>query len=179
MPHPTYKTELRGARPSVALAERVEVARRTPHVGCRTCRPNEACSPHITEALVAAVNAEELVLMSLHDVDEIIYMSVERLTADRLAGEGGPPNRTAEMLASLKHWVVTSSNDWSTADDFVRLYAVLVGWTDEDGSENLTRFVDRFGWSDDLVAKLRRYHAVVEAHTDPDSQVAPDGTPVV
>ncbi len=170
MPHPTYKTELRGPRPSVALAERVEAARRTPHVGCRACRPNEACSPHITEALVAAVNAEELVLMPLHDVDEIIYMSVERLTADRLAGEGGPPNRTAEMLASLNHWMTTSSNDWGSADDFVRLYAVLVGWTGEDGIEDLTRFVERFGWTDDLVAKLYRHRAVVKALTS-------DGTP--
>ncbi len=163
--HPDDKLSRRGERPSVALAERIEMARRTPHIGCLACRPNEACSPHITEALVAAVNAEDLVLMPMFDVNEIIYLSVERLTADRLAGEGGPPDRTAAMLDSLQLWMNTSSNDWSAADDFARLYAVLVGWTDEDGEDGLPRFAARFGWSDDLVAKLRQHRAVVEAIT--------------
>lgn len=84
MDHPDYKTSLRSDKLTAAIVERIEAGRRAPRLGCPDCQPREACSRHLAEFLVAAVVNEDLVLMTLHDADEIIYLSVERLVADQL-----------------------------------------------------------------------------------------------
>lgn len=163
MPHPTYTTELRAGKFTAGIAERVEAARRTPRLGCPDCQPCEACSQHLAEFLVTAVATEDLVLMTLHDADEVIYLSVERLVAERI-------EQLSEVVNSLCDAVAFSSQDWSVAGDFAWLYGILVGWkTDEDDPDSvdqLPAFAKRFRWPADKVERLRRFRATVATITD-------------
>lgn len=84
--NPDYKAQLRdNGRITPAIAERVEAARRAPHLGCPDCTTREACSQHIAEMLANAIGTEDLVLMALDDADEIIRMSVRRLLTEQNA----------------------------------------------------------------------------------------------
>ena len=77
----SYAHLLTGDRITLALAERIEAARRTPTLRCQSCLPTEACSQHLAAQLVDAVRQEDLVLMPLAEADAIIHESVRRLTS--------------------------------------------------------------------------------------------------
>jgi hypothetical protein len=66
-----------------------------------------------------------------------------------------------EALASARHAMTFSSNDWGSSPDFAWLYGILVGWSDSEG-DALPELAARFGWSADFTEKLRRYRAAVE-----------------
>lgn len=85
-----YRHLLTGDQVTPAVAERIEAGRRTPTLGCADCAPREACSLHIAEILVAAVRAEDLVIMPLDYADSIIFEAVRRQVAEATAAEVTP-----------------------------------------------------------------------------------------
>ena len=79
-----------------------------------------------------------------------------------------------KALTSARNTMTMSSRDWSTARDFAWLYGLLVGWDDDpdevasgDTAEGdaLGRMAERFGWTDEAVARLTRMRASIEAVT--------------
>jgi hypothetical protein len=76
------------------------------------------------------------------------------------------------MFQGLENLLVTSSRDWGQYRVDAWLYAVLVGWDcEEDHQHNETcddgaamqEMQQMHGWSDEAVAKARRYRAAVRA----------------
>ncbi|MFF4179652.1 hypothetical protein [Streptomyces sp. NPDC001750] len=91
----------------------------------------------------------------------------------------------APMFEALHALLVTSSRDWGEYRVDAWLWAVLVGWGcnrqhehDEtcDADAAMTEMQQRHGWSDEAVAKARRYRAAVRAVLDggPNVGSAPD-----
>ncbi|GAA3718007.1 hypothetical protein [Streptomyces tremellae] len=78
----------------------------------------------------------------------------------------------APMFEGLYGLLVTSSREWGEYPVDAWLYAVLVGWdceTDHEhddvcgGAAAMAEMAERHGWSDEAVAKARRYRATVRA----------------
>ena len=81
--------------------------------------------------------------------------------------------RLAPMFTGLNDLIVTSSRDWGEYRVDAWIYAVLVGWDCEDDHEHgddcdgaMAEMTARHGWSDEAVAKARRYRAAVRAALD-------------
>lgn len=79
-----------------------------------------------------------------------------------------------EALMSARHTMTLSSQDWSTASDFAWLYGLIVGWNDDPDEvacggvaegDALSRMAERFGWPDEVVARLKRMRASIDAVT--------------
>lgn len=78
-----------------------------------------------------------------------------------------------EALKMLDQLLAFSSRDWSQSDVDARLYAVLCGWDCEDGECSnpgnpqhdhtvaMTEIAQRFGWTPEVVARLRELRASV------------------
>lgn len=68
-------------------------------------------------------------------------------------------------LDCAKSMIVFSSRDWSRNQDDVILYAVLVGWGDDEepGDDGLGRFAGRFGWDESMLTRVRTMRSAVEA----------------
>lgn len=76
-------------------------------------------------------------------------------------------------LRMLDQLLAFSSRDWSQSDVDARLYAVLCGWDCEDGECSnpgnpkhdhavaMTEIAQRFGWTPEVVARLRELRASV------------------
>lgn len=82
----------------------------------------------------------------------------------------------AAALDGLHTLIATSSRDWGTYRVDAWLWAVLVGWDCEEAHEHdelcedgaaMAEMQERHGWSDEAVAKARRYRAAVHALTAP------------
>ena len=83
------------------------------------------------------------------------------------------PAPLVEVFESLARVLTTSSRDWGAYWADAWLYGVLVGWDCEEahehdgawcGGDAATRgMAEQHGWSEDAVARLRRYRAAVRA----------------
>lgn len=62
---------------------------------------------------------------------------------------------------SLRNAIAFSSADWGAARDLAWVYGIVLGWDDNDESEYgaMDELAQRFGWSDETVARLRLLHA--------------------
>ena len=67
----------------------------------------------------------------------------------------------AAALSGLETLIATSSRDWGTYRVDAWIWAVLVGWD----CEALEEVAAAHGWTDDTVAKARRYHDAVRRLT--------------
>lgn len=113
-----------------------------------------------------------------------------RATAEHNAQDQADRRRTAEaalarvqalapMLDGLDHLIATSSRDWGEYRVDAWLWAVFVGWdceeqhdhdeTCDDGAA-MAEQQQRHGWSDEAVAKARRFRAAVRAVAALDKQ---------
>ncbi|MFZ4137029.1 hypothetical protein [Streptomyces koyangensis] len=78
----------------------------------------------------------------------------------------------AAALSGLETLIVTSSRDWGTYRVDAWIWAVLVGWDCEEDQHNascsheaLEEVAAVHGWTDDTVAKARRYRTAVRRLT--------------
>lgn len=69
------------------------------------------------------------------------------------------PMRSTEEnpFRALVTALTLSSQDWSSAPDFAWIYGIVNGWANED-DDAYPEFQDKFGWSDEQVARLKRLH---------------------
>ncbi|MFM9811630.1 hypothetical protein ACKI16_24345 [Streptomyces scabiei] len=88
----------------------------------------------------------------------------------------------AAMFEGLGLLLATSSRDWGLYAPDAWLYAVVLGWDCEQAEHDETcthgameEMQQRHGWSDEAVAKARRYRAAVRALTEPAAGVRQDG----
>lgn len=115
--------------------------------------------------------------------------------AERLADEdqrrlaaGAQPTTQADtetlaaMFEGLGRLLATSSRDWGQYAPDAWLYAVVLGWDCEETEHDETcthgameEMQQRHGWSDEAVAKARRYRAAVRALTEPAAGMRQDG----
>lgn len=80
------------------------------------------------------------------------------------------------MFEGLNTLMVTSSRDWSGYAPDAWLYGVFVGWDCEDehevhddscgGNAVMGELAAEHGWSEETVARLRRYRAAVRAEAE-------------
>lgn len=87
---------------------------------------------------------------------------------DREAAPEGEPMSTApdplpEMFGGLHRLLAKSPRDWAANPEDAWLYGVLVGWDGEEGA--MEEVAAAHGWSEDTVARLRRYREAVEVST--------------
>ncbi|MFE2041650.1 hypothetical protein ACFXAZ_12100 [Streptomyces sp. NPDC059477] len=89
------------------------------------------------------------------------------------AGAQQPDTETlASLFEGLGRLIATSSRDWGTYRVDAWLYAVILGWDCEQAEHDETcvhgtmeEMQQAHGWSDEAVAKARRYRAAVRALT--------------
>ncbi len=88
----------------------------------------------------------------------------------------------AATLDGLHTLIATSSRDWGTYRVDAWLWAVLCGWDCEQAEHDETythgameEMQQQHGWSDEAVAKARRYRAAVRALTEPAAGGRQDG----
>lgn len=83
----------------------------------------------------------------------------ERVMAHRLA-EQSP---TENPLESLSDTIAFSSADWGAARDLAWIYGIVLGWDDDDDDEGaMPDIAQRYGWTAETIARLRRLHAEYE-----------------
>lgn len=109
---------------------------------------------------------------------KLALSAAERLLR-RLAAEAPtttkPDTETlAAMFEGFGRLLATSSRDWGQYAPDAWLYAVILGWDCEQTEHDETcthgameEMQQRHGWSDEAVAKARRYRAAVRALTKP------------
>lgn len=82
------------------------------------------------------------------------------------------PAPLVAVFESLERVLTTSSRDWGAYWADAWLYGVLVGWDCKDAHEHddvcggdaaMREMAEQHGWSEDAVARLRWYRAVVRA----------------
>lgn len=88
-------------------------------------------------------------------------------------GVDTPPPSSADLAPIFKGFerlLTTSSRDWAEYAPDAWLWAVLVGWDCEETEHSascvhavMQEMQQRHGWSDEAVAKARRYRATVRA----------------
>lgn len=88
----------------------------------------------------------------------------------------------AAMFEGFGRLLATSSRDWGQYAPDAWLYAVILGWDCEqpvhDGTCThgaMEEMQQLHGWSDETVAKVRRYRAVVRTLTQPAAGAGKDG----
>jgi hypothetical protein len=74
------------------------------------------------------------------------------------------PNDLREALQSLQRTMATDPRDWAMDKRDAWCFGIVLGWDHEDPDDDLTEdampeLIARFGWSDEDVARLRRYRA--------------------
>lgn len=69
----------------------------------------------------------------------------------------GLRERLAEVLEHVEGMVACHSRDWGAWHRDAWLYGILVGWS----GEAMRELAERHGWSDEDVARLRRYRQTV------------------
>ena len=62
----------------------------------------------------------------------------------------------SEALFSLRTTMTTDSRDWSLYKRDAWIYGIVVGWGDA-----LPEISKKFGWSDEDINRLKKYHAEV------------------
>lgn len=99
----------------------------------------------------------------IEDVEDV------RLGAERAAAD---LNRLRDALNSVHRTMVHDSRDWALDRRDAWLYAILIGWTCEEGHAHdddcmgdgpLTETAARHRWDADTVARLRAYRAAIAA----------------
>lgn len=93
-----------------------------------------------------------------------------------------PPKLSPEELAAVREaldrvgsMMATDSRDWSLSRRDAWLYGLFCGWECDDdhehddvcgGSGALDTVAEQHGWTDEDVARLRRYHAAIHRLAD-------------
>ena len=81
---------------------------------------------------------------------------------------GGEP-AVFDPKRALADTIVFSSDDWWQSRAMAWVYGIVVGWDDDDpmegetGREALDDLAAKFGWSDNVVTRLRELHRRFEA----------------
>ena len=64
-----------------------------------------------------------------------------------------------ETLSSLSRTVAFAPGDWTERRADAWVYGILVGWDDDEDA--LQELAEQHGWSEEQVARLRRYRAAI------------------
>lgn len=76
-----------------------------------------------------------------------------------------------KALESLRASMVFDPRDWGRVKRDAWMYAILIGWDDDDRpSQVMDAVAARHGWSAETVARLRRMRAAVKAAVDEDGR---------
>lgn len=134
-------------------------------------------APHV-EAQQGETQDEEVALLRL-TVDAVEEGRRElRAENARLRSQLWP---LAAMLEGFGNLLATSSRDWGQYAPDAWLYAVILGWDCEETEHDeacthgaMEEMQERHGWSDEAVAKARRYRAVVRTITPPAAVSQPE-----
>ena len=69
-------------------------------------------------------------------------------------------NGQENPLESLKDALSFAVDDWGDSRAKAWVYGIVLGWdSDYDGEDAMGELAERFGWTPDQVARLRRLHA--------------------
>jgi hypothetical protein len=98
-----------------------------------------------------------------------------------------PDLTLSEALNRLGNYIATTGRDWAIYHADAWIWGLFCGWECEDGDEPsghvhdddlcvnaMVEMAERHGWSEETVARLRRYRATIRA-----VQQLTDGTPAV
>lgn len=77
------------------------------------------------------------------------------------------PAQSECPFESLGRSVACHSRDWASSPKDAWIWGIVVGWDDDDDDDDvLAGMVNRFRWTPEAAARLRRLHAAFEAaHT--------------
>lgn len=70
----------------------------------------------------------------------------------------------AEVVDAIRRMMVTNSRDWAEDRGDAFLWALFLGWDDDDLAVSaMDEVAKRHGWDGAQVARLRRFHAIIDA----------------